>query len=133
MAGQSPSDTVKTLMEALSRGDVESARALYESEATLRAEPGKPAHGKMAIRAALQGFIALRPTVTGETQHVIESGDVALFSSTWNLNGTAPDGRPVQMGGTSSDVLRRQPNGTWLIVIDNPWGTAVRFLPSARH
>jgi ketosteroid isomerase-like protein len=27
------------------------------------------------------------------------------------------------MGGTSADVLRRDPDGAWRIVIDNPWGS----------
>ena len=123
MAGQNPAETVNQLMGAINRGDVESAVALYEPEATLVAEPGKPVRGRTAIRAALEGFIALKPTLTGETHQVIEGGDVALFSSKWSLKGATPDGKPVHMGGISSDVLRRQADGTWLIVIDNPWGT----------
>ncbi len=27
------------------------------------------------------------------------------------------------MSGRASDVLRQQPDGSWLFVIDNPWGT----------
>jgi ketosteroid isomerase-like protein len=33
------------------------------------------------------------------------------------------DGAPMQMEARSADVLRRQPDGTWRFVIDNPWGT----------
>jgi ketosteroid isomerase-like protein len=29
------------------------------------------------------------------------------------------------MSGKSSDVLRKQANGTWKIVVDNPWGTGI--------
>ena len=123
MAGRTPADTVAQLIAAINRQDVESALALYESDAVLMAEPGKPARGRAAIRAALEGFIALRPTLTGETHRTIQAGDVAQFSSTWKLQGTAPDGKSVQMGGTSLDVLRRQADGTWLLAIDNPWGT----------
>ena len=39
--------------------------------------------------------------------------------------GTGPNGMTVEMAGKSSDVLRRQPDGTWLIAVDNPWGTEV--------
>jgi len=45
--------------------------------------------------------------------------------SKWNLKGTGPDGKPVEMNAMSSDLLRRQADGTWLIAIDNPWGTAI--------
>jgi len=34
-----------------------------------------------------------------------------------------PDGKPVTLAAKSADVLRRQADGTWRFVIDNPWGT----------
>lgn len=43
----------------------------------------------------------------------------------WTLTGAGPDGKPVQMSGMSSDILRRQSDGKWLIIVDNPWGTAI--------
>jgi ketosteroid isomerase-like protein len=38
----------------------------------------------------------------------------------WTMTGTAPDGSEVRQGGLSDDVVRRQPNGTWLVLIDHP-------------
>ena len=32
------------------------------------------------------------------------------------------DGSAVNMSGQSTDVMRRQPEGTWLCVIDSPFG-----------
>ena len=125
ITGQQPRDTVARLMEAINQGDVGAALALYEPDAVFMEEPGKPARGAQAIQAALEGFIALKPTLIGETDQTIERGDVALFYSKWRLTGTAPDGSSVQMGGTSSDILRRQADGRWLITIDNPWGAAI--------
>lgn len=125
MPGQNPLDTVNKLIEAINRGDLNAAVALYEPQATLVTEPGKPAKGTAAIRAALQDLIALKPTLKGETHQIVEGGDLALFCSKWKLKGAAPDGKPVEMGGASSDVLRRQADGSWLIVIDNPWGTSI--------
>jgi ketosteroid isomerase-like protein len=39
------------------------------------------------------------------------------------FNGTEPDGKPINLTGRGTVVLRRQPNGIWLMVIENPWGT----------
>jgi ketosteroid isomerase-like protein len=36
-----------------------------------------------------------------------------------------PRGESVVLGGESTDVLRRQPDGRWLIAIDDPWGARV--------
>lgn len=125
MAGSRPRDTINQLMEAINRKDLESALALYEPDAIFMPEPGKHVKGKEAIRPVLAGFIALNPTLRGETDQTIEHGDLALFYSKWNLTGMGPDRKPVRMGGVSSDVLRRQADGKWLIAIDNPWGTSI--------
>jgi ketosteroid isomerase-like protein len=42
--------------------------------------------------------------------------------SDWTLTGgTDPDGNPVELSGRATEVLRRQDNGSWLVVIDDPW------------
>jgi ketosteroid isomerase-like protein len=41
----------------------------------------------------------------------------------WSFEGTGPDEEPVRLTANNADVLRRQPDGTWRFVIDNPWGT----------
>ena len=65
------------------------------------------------------------PTLRASAQHVVEAGDVALYMGRWTLEGTDPTGRTVSMGGESSDILRRQSDGRWLIALDNPWGGQV--------
>ena len=120
-----PADTVKQLAEAINRGNLEGAVALYEPTALLVAQPGQVARGSGEIRAALGGFIGLKPTLRTEAEHVVEAGDIALYVGRWTLKGTDPAGQPVAMGGESSDILRRQPDGRWLIAIDNPWGAKI--------
>jgi ketosteroid isomerase-like protein len=53
---------------------------------------------------------------------VVEARDTALVAYRWQLEGTAPDGSPVEMAGMSADVLRRRPDGSWGVLIDDPWG-----------
>lgn len=121
MAG--PLETVEALVAAINRGDLEGALALYEAGAVLVVQPGQFARGSAQVKQALSAFIALRPTLRSEAQHLIEAEDIALYMSRWSLRGSDPDGRDVIMGGESADILRRQPDGRWLIVADNPWGT----------
>jgi ketosteroid isomerase-like protein len=45
-----------------------------------------------------------------------------LTQAKWSVIGTDPDGKPVTMSGRSADVVRRQADGTWKFVIDNPRG-----------
>ena len=78
--------------------------------------------GREAIGAALETFAALQPTLEGDIEQVVETDDLALVANRWVLNGTGPDGTPVQLAGRSADVLRRGSDGKWRIAIDDPWG-----------
>jgi ketosteroid isomerase-like protein len=120
-----PERTVSDLVNAVNRGDLDGALSRYEPEAVLVAEPGCIARRRAQIREALEGFIALRPTLVTSASHLVESGDVALYLGRWSLTGIGPDGALVRMGGESADVLRRHTDGHWLIALDNPWGASL--------
>ena len=125
MSVATPQALLDAYFRAFNAGDLDATLALYEPNAALVAEPGKMAHGMAALREALGAFLGMKPTLTREKSEVITAGDLALLLVKWTLNGTGPDGKPLTMTGTSSDVARRQPDGTWRMVIDNPWGTAI--------
>ena len=125
MAGHTPVETVEQLVDAFHRGDVEAALSMYEQNGVLVDGSGKTASGPDALRNALAGIIALKPTLTTDSYKVIQAGDLALYCSNWLLTGTAPDGSNVQQNGKSCDVLRRAQDGRWFIAIDNPQGTAI--------
>lgn len=125
MTSPNPHQTIKNLIEAINRSDLDTALSYYEPEAILIAQPGTICLGKDAIRTALEGFIALKPELKGQAHKIIDVGNLALYCSRWTLIGTSYDGKRVEMSGMSSDVLRRQPDGRWLVAIDNPWGTSI--------
>ena len=124
MSTTSPETVIRQFAEALERGDLEAMLDLYEPDATFAPQPGAAVSGAGEIRAALETFLAMSPRMTGEISKVLVAGDTALVANRWSLEGTAPNGRPLEMGGTSADVLRRGPDGSWRIAIDDPWGTA---------
>ena len=124
MPARRPEDLHRLFAEALNAGDADAVMALYEPGASLVPQPGQVATGTEAIRAALDGFLALKGTVSVETRRVLAVGDLALLYGQWRLTGTAPDGSPLDLGGRDVEVARRQPDGTWLYVIDDPYGDA---------
>ena len=119
----SPQDVIRRFERLLGERDVDGLIELYEPNAAFQT-PAGVITGHAAIRAALAEFVALAPTMTGEIQKVIEVDGTALLINRWTLRGTAPDGSPVQMGGVSSDVMRRRPDGSWRVLVDDPWGGA---------
>ena len=118
-----PAAVIERVSACLTAGDLDGALALYEPGATFAASPDATVTGGPAIRAALEGFLALAPRMTGKIDRVLEAGDTALVVNAWTLEGTQPgEGTPVRMAGRSADVVRRQPDGGWKVVIDDPWG-----------
>jgi ketosteroid isomerase-like protein len=98
---------------------------LFEPGATFVVKPGIVVHGTSGIRQALAGFMALKPTLAIDAQQIVEAGDVAQYCARWTIRGTDPAGNAMHLNGRSSSILRRQLNGTWLFLLDNPWGTDI--------
>lgn len=120
-----PAATVDALIDAINRADIEKATKLYEPGATLIAQPGTAARGLNQLREALGGFISMKPNIRSSAHKVVETGDLALYIGRWTLTGSDPSGKPVEMSGESTDILRRTPDGQWLIALDNPWGVSL--------
>lgn len=119
-----PEAVIERFSQLLSEGDLDAMVELYEPDATFAPQPGAEVTGRDAIRDALAAFLALKPRMTGTIEKVLCAGDTALVANRWTLSGTAPDGSPVEMASTSADVLRRRSDGSWGIVIDDPWGAS---------
>ncbi|MCI0459471.1 MAG: SgcJ/EcaC family oxidoreductase [Gemmataceae bacterium] len=106
-------------------GDLEALSALYEPGARLVPRPGeKPAEGMAAIREVLRGFLAQKGPLRMEikTESVIEAGDIALLRCWWRLVGSGAEGKRVEITHRSAEVVRRQADGSWRYVVDNPFG-----------
>lgn len=118
-----PEAVIERFSQLLAAGDLDSMMDLYEPEAAFAPQPGASVEGHDQIREALEAFLAVSPRMDGTIEKVLEAGDTALVANRWRLTGSAPDGSPVEMAGTSADVLRRRPDGSWGILIDDPWGS----------
>jgi len=119
-----PEAVIERFSQLLAEGDLDAMVELYEPDATFAPQPGAEVTGRDAIRDALAAFLAVKPRMTGTIEKVLCAGDTALVANRWTLSGTAPDGSPVEMASTSADVLRRRSDGSWGIVIDDPWGAS---------
>ena len=124
MPARKPEECDLLLMEAAHAGDVEAAVALYEPNASFVQDSGEVVTGHAAIRELMKGFLALKPHFTMKVD-AVHSGDetLALTRSIWSMTGTDPEGKAITMGGRSAEVVRRQSDGTWKFVIDNPHGS----------
>ena len=61
------------------------------------------------------------------------SGDIALTQNKWTIKTIEPDGSPIEGTGISAEVIRRQADGSWKFIIDNPWGARLLKRLATRH
>ena len=123
MSTATPTQVLESIVTGINSGDLDSLMPLYEREAAFATQPGSLAHGMPGVSEALAGFISMKGTLDLEVTRVLEVDDLALVMGAWSFDGTGPDGAPVRLSARNADVLRRQADGTWRFVIDNPWGT----------
>ena len=123
MPATEPEQMHSLFEQAFNAGDIEALIALYEPDAALIPQPGVIVEGTAAIRESLLWFLDRRGQITLDTKLVVRVGDLAYLANRWSLSGgTMPDGSPAELGATTAELARRQPDGTWLYVIDNAWG-----------
>jgi uncharacterized protein (TIGR02246 family) len=118
-----PEKVLQAIVDGINVGNLDALMMLYEPDAAFAREPGSLTPGHSEIRESLAGFIAMKGTLDLKVTRVLQASDLALVVGVWSFVGTGSDGGPVKLSGRSADVLRRQADGAWCFVIDNPWGT----------
>ena len=106
----------------LNAGDLEGLLGLYEQDAVFVRGPGDHVSGRAELGTVLQGFFDTKGEMSFKVRHAVQHGDIALLSNEYTLQGTDAEGKPFTMSGKTSEVLRRQPDGRWLYIIDHPAG-----------
>ena len=120
---------VEAMTAAFHRGDIDGVMACYESEATIVFEPGQATRDPATQRRQFIEFFALSPQFRYGGHEAFVTGDTAVHIAPWTMTGTAPDGAAFEQSGLSVAVLRRQPDGRWLMVIDDPHGSHLERRP----
>ena len=107
---QQPEDLARMFAQRALDGDVDGLTELYEPDAVLDYPPGQQTVGRDAMREVFSALVAAAPPFKREEPlPTLRFGDLALTST-----------RPADGTGGRVQVARRQPDGTWLRIMDRP-------------
>lgn len=105
-----PEDLTRLFVAAANARDADGIAELYEENAVMAYPPGAQTVGREAIRALWARILEHAPRFEPETPlPTLVSGDLALTSTP-----------PKDGAAARAQVVRRQPDGTWLRVLDQP-------------
>jgi ketosteroid isomerase-like protein len=105
-----PEDLTRLFVERANDRDAAGIAELYEEQAVMAYPPGEVTVGREAIRELWAEVLAHAPRFEQEPPlPTLISGDIALTSTP-----------PKDGAGARAQVVRRQPDGSWLRLLDQP-------------
>ena len=105
-----PEDVTRLVAERLNAGDAAGVAALYELHAVLAYPADRPTTGRDAIQAIYQQIARTGAKFAIETPLPTVRFENLALTSTQSADST----------GIRVQVLRQQPDGSWLRIIDRP-------------
>ena len=122
MSPHKPEDWPRQFEQHLNAGDLEAVVALYEPEARFVARSGDAVIGRDPIREVLAGMIRSKTRLQSRVIKTVTVGDVTLLYT--DFQGTTADdlGTTVEIRHQAIEVLRRQNDGTWQLIVGDPNG-----------
>jgi uncharacterized protein (TIGR02246 family) len=118
----SPEACDHLFVEHVNAGDLDALLSLYEPACSLVRRDGSLARGHAGIREVLEPLITRSARMTTAIVKVVPAGnDLAMVYNDWHMSAKRADGQPVEAGGKALEVVRRQPDGTWRFILDDPY------------
>lgn len=105
-----PEDLTRLFVERANAGDAAGLAALYDEEAVMAYPPGSTTVGREAIRQLWEKVLSNGPHFEPEEPlPTLVFGDIALTATP-----------PKDGSGARAQVVKRQADGSWLRIIDQP-------------
>ena len=117
-----PHEMNPTFARAFNTRDIDNLMALYAQNAVLRIDSEKTFTGKAAISVELGKLLGVPGKMRSHNNFCIEYGNIALLRADHRI--VDADGTTI-LSGSSAEVVRRQPDGTWLDIIDHAMGATL--------
>jgi len=110
-------DLVATWMEASKRGDTAKVLSLMADDAIFQVS-GREPFGKNVFAADYENMKNTRIEGTSDIRELRVLGDWAYIRNYITASLTPPGGKPVKRAGYTLTILRKEPDGRWVLTRD---------------
>src|SRR5262245_20964810 len=120
MSSHTPEDWPRQFTHHLNTRDLEAGIALYAPDTRFVARTGETVVGRDQLCDVLAGLIGAHTRLQSRNIKAVTVNEVALLYT--DFQGTTVDaaGTTVTIRHKTIEVLRRQPDGTWKLIISDP-------------
>lgn len=121
MSSTGPDEWPSQFTHHLNAGQLDAVLELYESEARFVTPMGEMLVGHDPIRGVLAGLIRAQAQLHSQVIKAVTVGEVALLYT--DFDGTRVEsGQTVDFSSRAIEVLRRQADGAWKLIVGDPNG-----------
>jgi ketosteroid isomerase-like protein len=125
MPSLTAAETVAHVITLRQAGKFDEAVAFYAEDVAFVAQPGTVLRGREQARLVLEQMSKAFQRFAIVRRETVEVGDLALHQSSWVGWTSAETDAPSDAQGATADVMRRDADGVWRFIVDNPWGAAI--------
>jgi uncharacterized protein (TIGR02246 family) len=123
MTAARPEDIPGLIAASFNANDPQAMIDLFEPDGVLVTPPdGTQRVGRAAVAEALTSMFTAITAADITLTSAMRSGDIAMTHADWHLTGKDEAGEPIDLRGKGTVVSRRQPDGSWRILFDDPVG-----------
>lgn len=115
-----PKELLTLLGQYIDAGDLDAILSIHEAKAGIVEWSGNVAKNKQDIRKVYKDFFATNPDLNVNARQIIEIDDIAIILGDYTLDFTY-NSKLIKTHGKFGDIVRRQPDGKWLYLLDNPY------------
>jgi uncharacterized protein (TIGR02246 family) len=115
-----PEDWPSVFAQHLNAGNLDKVMSLYEPDARFVAPSGETLIGRDRIRQVIAGLIQSKTKFQGRVLRKTRIDDLALLYTDFEVTSTDGTGKTVELRSKAIEVLRRQADGTWKLIIGDP-------------
>ncbi|WP_207421348.1 YybH family protein [Desertivirga brevis] len=119
----SPLGAVKYFRNCIFNGDLPGALGCFHPEATYIERDGQEIRGLENIEKALTAICLWKPKIEGVKHRITIVEDLALWIDNYTVKARTANGDPMEMEGTTACMLKRNAEGLWLWLVDNPFAS----------
>nr|WP_232727235.1 DUF4440 domain-containing protein [Flavobacterium sp. 1] len=109
----------------MANGNLKGALSCFDKDAIYIERDGEEIIGIDNIEKSMEHLCTWKPKITGSNYKVTIVENLAIWVDKYSLKAIMPDGNPVEMNGVTSCMMKKNNEGIWLWLVDNPFASAV--------